>query len=312
MMDRRLTLKTPILYGTVAVLFLTAVLIASNIVFTRHYLLVSETEGVPGLGHAYWWLLAMVDLLLAGAIAIMVLFVVANARQILLMRRQDSFVDGVTHELKSPLASLRLGLDTLQRPSVPTEVRDTLLGQMRGDVDRLQLFIEHILEAGRLQNGERTLEREPTDVPEVIARCVSQVERRYDVVDVIEVEDLLGADRMLFTDPVALEVAVLNLLDNAVKYSATPARVHVELARVGGSVRVSVRDEGIGLARAELKLVFNRFYRVAQSRRIRGTGLGLFVSRGLIRQLGGDIKAVSDGPGHGCMFELTLPHTAVA
>lgn len=308
-MDRSLTLKTPIIFGTLAVLFLAAVLVASNIVFTRHYLLVSETEGIPSLGHAYWWLLAMVDVMIAGAIAIMVAFIFSNARQILLMRRQDSFVDGVTHELRSPLASVRLGLDTLQRPQVPTDVRDTLLRQMRDDVDRLQLFIDHILEAGRLQNRERAFELEPTDVREVVAQCVSQIHRRHDTRGRIDVDDSALHNPVIRTDPVALEIAVLNLLDNALKYSSKGAPVVVRL-RNDKALVIRVEDDGVGLARPELKLVFNRFYRVARSRRIRGVGLGLFVSRGLIRQLGGDIQAHSDGLGEGATFEISLPQEA--
>lgn len=305
-MERRLTLRKPIVAGIVAVLLVCVALVTSNVVFTRHYLLVSETEGVPGLGPSYWLVLGMVDVFLAGAIVILVSFIVSNARQILLMRRQDSFVDGVTHELKSPLAALRLGLDTLERPNVPTEVRDTLMEQMRGDVDRLQVFIEHILEAGRLQNRERALEREPLDVPLLVRRCIEQIARRHDVsLDRFRVHG--PATCVTVTDPVAFEVAVLNLLDNAVKYSPEGAPVEVTVRTGPTNICVDVSDAGVGLARRELKLVFNRFYRVAQTRRVRGTGLGLFVSRGLIRQLGGDIRAYSDGLGSGSRFELSVP-----
>lgn len=302
------TLRRPILAGAVAVVGSVVVLITSNVVFTRHYLLVSEAAEATELGPGFWVLLVTVDLLLAVVIATLVAFVVANARAVLLMRRQDSFIDGVTHELKSPLASLRLSLDTLERRSVPEHVRARFMDQMSRDVDRLQLFIEHILEAGRLQNRERQFEVEPTDLSLLARRCVEQIERRHGLgTDVIEVHDDLGPDATTVTDPVAVEIALLNLLDNAVKYCDGPPRVRLDAGRADGAYVFAVRDEGVGLPKQELKLVFNRFYRVASTGRVRGTGLGLSVSRGLIRGLGGDITARSDGPGTGSTFTLSLP-----
>ena len=305
---RRLTLRRPILIGTFAIVTTICVVVAWNVFFTRHYLLLREVDGVGALPPAYWLGLALVDVALAAIIASLVAFIVSNARAILLVQRQDSFVDGVTHELKSPLASLRLCLDTLERRELEPAHRARFHETMRHDVDRLQLYIEHILEAGRLQNNERPVEFVPVALGPLVDRCVEQIAERHGVpLSRFRVEG--GEEMQTVSDPVAVEIALLNLLDNAVKYSpaATEAPVDVTLRRDGDTFEVAVRDEGSGLERRELRRVFNRFYRVAATRRVRGSGLGLFVSRGLVRQLGGDIVASSEGLGKGSRFALTLP-----
>lgn len=310
--SNRLSLRRPILVGGFATLIALAVLVGSNILFTRYYLLATDVDGMQGVPYTFWVLVVLLDVGLVGIMAILVTFIVSNARQILRIRRQDSFVDGVTHELKSPLASLRLALDTLDRRNLSDADRDRFLGVMRRDVDRLQLFIEHILEAGRLQNNERPVELEDTDLIALVDRCVGQIAERHRVpVDTFAVDtDGLGAHPVLETDGLAVEIALLNLLDNAVKYADGEPRVELVAGREpSGRVRIAVRDHGVGLERAELTRIFNRFYRVAVTGRIRGTGLGLFVSRGLVRTLGGDLVADSDGPGHGSTFTLTLPAT---
>ncbi len=297
-----------------AVLFTIAVTIACNILFTRHYLVVSEAAGVPNLGAGYWVVLAAVDLLLAGIITILVTFVISNARQILLMRRQDSFIDGVTHELRSPLASIRLALDTLERPDVPSDVENKLQLGMREDVERLQLFIDHILEAGRLQNRERPFQVSPTDVHAVVEVCIARLQERHvKATRLVEVESELPKGLTVLTDPVALEIALLNLLDNAAKYSEAETAIRVYLRQSSDEVTISVRDSGIGLEKRELKRVFNRFYRVTSAAQLaRGTGLGLFVSRQLMRQLGGNIRAASKGTGLGSSFTISVPRPAGA
>ncbi|MFT6397092.1 MAG: signal transduction histidine kinase [Bradymonadia bacterium] len=292
-----------------AVLFTIAVTIACNILFTRHYLFVSESAGIPNLGAGYWLLLALVDVLLAGIIAILVTFVISNARQILLMRRQDSFIDGVTHELRSPLAGIRLALDTLERPNVPEEVVGRLRFGMRDDVERLQLFIDHILEAGRLQNQERPFQVSATDVHAAVERCIARLQDRHiQVPRPVEMVSELPDEQTVETDPVALEIALLNLLDNAAKYSEPGTAIRVYLRHGSNEVTISVQDEGIGLEKRELKRVFNRFYRVTTAAQLaRGTGLGLFVSRQLMRQLGGNIHGASEGAGKGASFTVSLP-----
>jgi len=308
--SNRLSLRRPILIGGFATLITLAVLVGSNILFTRYYLLATDVDDMQGVPYTFWVLVGLLDIGLVGIMAILVTFIVSNARQILRIRRQDSFVDGVTHELKSPLASLRLALDTLDRRNLSDADRDRFLTVMRRDVDRLQQFIEHILEAGRLQNNERPVELGDTDLIVLIDRCIAQIAERHRVPESTFTVDVaaLEPEPILETDELAVEIALLNLLDNAVKYAPDTPRVEVTGRRErSGQVRIDVRDHGVGLAKPELTRIFNRFYRVAVTGRIRGTGLGLFVSRGLVRTLGGDLVADSDGPGHGSTFTLTLP-----
>jgi len=153
MTGRRRGLGGPIVFGTLAIAFTITILVAWNIMFTRYFVLATETR-VSELGVGYWMILSIGDVFLVGVATILVLFLIGNVRQRLYIRRQETFLDSVTHELKSPLASLRLSLDTFARRETDAELTGKLLGMMRGDVGRLERFVENLLEAGRIEHGE--------------------------------------------------------------------------------------------------------------------------------------------------------------
>jgi signal transduction histidine kinase len=262
---------------------------------------------------------ASTTLLVAGIVSfaviitVLVLFSVFLAREIREVRRQTSFIDSVTHELRSPLASIRLGLETLARADLASEQRDKLREMMLDDTERLSGFIDAILAASRLEHGE-DIDQEIREVPlrSLVGECVVSVTRRHKVpADAVVVE--VPGEIHVRTDPTALEVVVKNLLDNALKYSNPPYEVRVE-ARVRDreTVVIAVADTGLGIPRRDLKRVFQRFYRVpdraASSRR--GTGLGLFVASAQVRSLGGRLRARSNGRGSGTTIEVLLPCAA--
>jgi signal transduction histidine kinase len=257
----------------------------------------------------YSWLLVAGTASFLVIITTLTLLCVFLVREILESRRQERFIDSVTHELKSPLASIKLCLETLGRTGLEGDRRESLRGMMLDDVDRLNTFIDDVLEASRLSLGRRPWQIADVSIAELVDRCAERVKRRHRLpADSIELHVADGLT--VRTDPTALEVVIRNLLDNAVKYSEAPVRVHLRADSDSvGRIRLAVRDEGIGMSAKYLRRVFDRFFRVPSEtvRERKGTGLGLFVVAVLVRDLGGSIEARSDGPGLGCEFRVLLP-----
>ncbi len=236
------------------------------------------------------------------------LLVILLLREVRLNERQSNFISAVTHELKTPVASLKLYLDTLQLRDLPESRREDFYRTMRQDLDRLHATINNVLNAA-MYTDRPVLDPQPLDLAKLVQRSIgltrtrNQLARetiRYDGPESLTVRG----------DVTGLETAVLNLLDNAVKYSKEHVDVEVTLADDGdGQACLRVRDHGIGMSRAHLRFVFNRFYRIgAEVRRSRtGTGLGLFIVKSVVKGHRGTINAESAGPDRGSTFTVTLP-----
>ena len=240
---------------------------------------------------------------------VLVLFSVFLVREIREVRRQTSFIDSVTHELKSPLAALKLCLETLGRADLPPDQNHKLRQMMLDDVVRLSGFIDRVLAATRLPAKRGSQPLQEIDLAGLARRCAMVVTRRaHQPEDVVRVDVPPGI--VLRSDEVALAVVLENLIDNAVKYSQQAADI-VLSARPGreGQVIIEITDRGIGIRRVDLRRVFERFYRVPDEavRSRRGTGLGLYVVSALVRSLGGRVAATSKGVGHGTTMRVTLP-----
>jgi signal transduction histidine kinase len=242
--------------------------------------------------------------------SVLVLFSIFLAREILEVRRQDGFIDSVTHELKTPLASIKLCLQTLERDGIPADKRAALQRMMHEDVDRLATFIDDVLQASRLAHDHVGTDVDEVTLAELASRCAETIAARHRTARptiVVDIEPSLT----LWTDHAALEVVLRNLLDNAVKYSRqeSEVRISARLLRDRRKVQIEVQDRGIGIPRRDLKRIFHRFYRVPDERvRARkGTGLGLFVVSALVRNLGGHVRAQSEGPGTGATLRVVLP-----
>ncbi len=305
---RRSSIATQILMGVLAILFTIAILVGWSVQFTNYYVLATDRGNLPDLGVGYWIILAVGCLFLCATVAVLVLFLVSNVRKTLLVNQQNTFIDSVTHELKSPLASIRLCLDTMKMHELEPDMREKFVSMMQGDVERLQQLIEHILEASRLE--ERSFSLEPVVIEDSVRRCVERVRKRYKLgEDAVSVCAELRPQARFAVDRVAFETVVLNLLDNAVKYSDPPLRIECRLRQAGGSLRVQVSDQGIGLSPRQLKRVFRRFFRVATQDRapVRGTGLGLYVVKSLVQRLGGRIRITSEGLGKGTRVSVKIP-----
>jgi signal transduction histidine kinase len=201
-------------------------------------------------------------------------------------------------------------LETLGREGLDNEAREKLRRMMLEDVDRLRAFIDDVLEANRLSYARPgMLNLSDVSLSQLTERCVEAVRVRHKL-EPQEVFIDVDPDLVVTTDRAALEIVVNNLIDNAAKYSERPARVEVVARRESDKkVRFEVSDNGIGIDRKNLKRVFHRFYRVEDQevRQRRGTGLGLFVVWALVKQLGGDVQAFSEGRGQGTTVRVELP-----
>ena len=299
----RSSISTPITLGAITVLLSLALLVGWSFLLGQKIMRSADIA-------VDVWLLVLGALSFVLIITVVVLFVISLARGIIEVRKQDTFIDSVTHELKSPLASLQLCLETLGREGLESEAREQLRTMMLEDVDRLRAFIDDVLEANRLSYARPgMLNVSDVSLRELAEDCAEAVRVRHKLAPeevVIEVDP----DLIVSTDRAALGIVVKNLIDNAVKYSSRPARVEVQGRRdPDGKVLLEVSDDGIGIDRKNLKRVFHRFYRVEDQevRRRRGTGLGLFVVWALVKQLGGKVQALSRGRGQGTTMRVELP-----
>lgn len=309
MSNRRPTrsISGPIVLSSVAVVLTTALLVGWILVIYRNQVLTQNWESNA-------WLMVVGIVSFVAIMTVLVLFSVFLAREILEVRRHTSFIDSVTHELRSPLASLRLCVQTLARDDLGADHRGQLHGMMLDDIERLSAFIDDILQSNRLGQGQGPEARriEAIDLEALARRCVASVAKRHHLEpDSITIE--VPSETILNSDPVALEVILRNLLDNAVKYSDPPREVSLRATRnTKGGLHIEVVDQGVGIPPRALKRVFERFYRVDDEavRSRRGTGLGLYVVMALVRGLGGRLRAHSEGPGTGTRMTIVLPARA--
>lgn len=305
MSQRRANLLFPILWAVLGIAFTTTILVAWNIILTQYFILTEESQAGE-LGVGFWFILAIGDLLMLLVVLIVVLFMVGSIKQVRWVRRQNTFIDSVTHELKSPLAGLRLGVDTLAKRELSPEMKDKFLTMMGSDIDRLQDFIEQLLEAGRLTHNERPIERQTFDLRDMLAGCIDKIALRYEI-DSACIQLSVDGDDEVTSDPVALETVVMNLLSNAIKYSPGDKDIRVSVANHPKRLELNVIDTGIGISPKQLKSVFKRFHRIRHAAAsVRGTGLGLYVVQELVERMGGTVTAHSEGDGTGSRFEVVL------
>jgi signal transduction histidine kinase len=247
-------------------------------------------------------------------IAGMLLNTIFLVREIRRNEQHDSFINAVTHELKTPITSIRLYLQTLQRRDVQESQRHEFYQSMLQDTERLLHTVEQVLKAGEAAQ-KKTIQRVPLDLNGLVRECMDLARVRHHLQETALAyrESLNGAHSAEVTgDPDQLRTAVANLLDNAVKYSPEGVHISVEL-EVPDEERVVLRvsDQGVGIPPHELKRIFKRFYRVAHRSLtgVKGTGLGLFIVRSIARKHGGQVFAHSEGVGKGTTVTLELPRS---
>jgi len=260
-----------------------------------------------------------VGLLVAGllvfplVIAGLVVNTIFLVREIRRNEQHEAFINAVTHELKTPVASMKLHLQTLQNRNVDEAKRQEFYGVMIEDSDRLLGTIEQVLRAGQLGTKRRHTAHTAVDLNALVSDYVQLARTRHRLAPEALTYRTPAAGRYVVRgDEDELKAVVSNLVDNAIKYSGASVRVDVEMEQTdAATITLRVRDEGIGISPSEQKRIFKRFYRIpAIAKRVTGTGLGLFIVRSVVARHGGKVYAESGGPGHGSTFVVQLPTMA--
>jgi len=247
-------------------------------------------------------------LLIIGGLSVNTVFLVREIRR---NEQQDSFLNAVTHELKTPIASIRMYLETLQSRQLDEPQRREFYRIMLEDTDRLLGTVEQVLKAGEARQRSNRKNWQELDFSELVKSALELTRLRHHLTP----EHLrFGAEPkeglLVLGNPEELRTVVFNLFDNAVKYSGEQREIVVDVRTPDmDKVLLSVHDLGIGIPRSELKRIFNRFYRATNplAGQVKGTGLGLFIVRSIARRHGGDVYAESEGEGRGSTFTVRLP-----
>jgi len=258
--------------------------------------------------------LILFPLIITGA----VLNTIFLVREIRRNEQHENFINAVTHELKTPLASVKLHLQTLQQHQVDESKRQEFYQVMVEDCDRLLGTVEQVLRAGRLRAPQARGGFRPVDLAKVVDECLSLAQTRYRLTPgelTYKAAFAEGAHPRVLGDEDDLKAVVLNLVDNAIKYSGDKVTIAVELAQTSSrAATIRVSDRGVGIPISELGQIFKRFYRIpgVMTARIKGAGLGLFIVRAVVARHGGTVFAESDGPGLGTTFTVQLPLTSAS
>jgi len=253
------------------------------------------------------WLVLFEGLLLLTVIlaGVYIIFAYWN-RQSTLYAKQRDFISQLTHELKSPLASIKLHLETIGLRHPSAEKLDAFVGTMLADTERLDYLINNLLMTARLDQRRRPGERRLTDISALLEEYLEKERKRLPEGGSITLDAEKGV-RMLI-DPEEFAMVLRNIFENATLYSPGAPEISVSLRRDGSKIRLVVSDRGRGLDRGELKKVFKRFYRVRQpGENVPGTGLGLYIVDTIVRSYGGGVFVASEGQGKGCRFSIILP-----
>src|SRR3954454_6536486 len=245
-------------------------------------------------------------------IAGMVVNTIFLVREVRRNEQHDSFINAVTHELKTPIASIRLYLETLQRRDLAEGRQQEVYKLMLSDGDRLTDAVEQVLRAGRA--GDKTAGREKAEVDfaQIVRDCMDAVRQRHHLqAESLQYEQASNGNSALVKGSAEdLRTAVANVLDNAIKYSAGTIDVRVRLETPDEKrVVLKVQDRGVGIAPDQLKRIFRRFHRVGNRSltHIKGTGLGLFIVKSIAKKHGGTVFALSEGEGKGTTLVMELP-----
>lgn len=243
----------------------------------------------------------LLALILAGATVIFVYW----SKQHRLNLMQRAFVSNVTHELKSPVASIQLALETMALRRLSPEQTHSFLSMMLDDTERLTTLIDRILGAARIEKKRARSQKPPVSMRHFVEEILGQDRHLFEK-DGHRVVLESGGDARVSIDRESMRMILGNLIDNAARYSPRGSTIRLRLHRDLRHCRLDVSDSGIGIARRDLKNIFKIFWRGGGTNTA-GTGLGLYIVRHIVRDHNGKVWASSPGPGRGSTFSVSLP-----
>lgn len=256
----------------------------------------------------YWILLSVGAILFAFLLAGVILYLIWIIQNINLNRRQSNFIDAVTHELKTPIASLKLYLQTLNRRAVEGPQRQQFYQTMMEDVERLDRLINQLLDVARLQRvDQEPVPKEWVSIDGVIHDNIESLTKQHGIDRGVFRFQECGCE--LFVQRVDLDVLLRNVMDNAIKYAASSPEIDVRVEVENGDAVICVSDNGAGIPRHLRRKIFSRFYRAGDEleRKKPGVGLGLFLVRSIVERLRGSITVGERAKGGGAMFVIRIP-----
>jgi len=266
----------------------------------RHY----RPELVRG-GSNWFVLIGGLGLLLIVLAGVYVLFLYWK-KQYDLYSQQKNIISQVTHELKSPLASIQLHLETIRLRPLDRDKTGQFIATMLADVERLNSLISNLLMAAKLEQRRRQQQKQTIDFSTFIAEYIERKKAKLPEGTSVTAELENGIKVTLNREE--MEIALRNLFENAMLYSSASLEIHISLKKDGKHCILRFQDNGKGIDRKNLKKIFRMFYRVRGSgENIRGTGLGLYIVKSVVNSHGGSIKALSEGEGKGAAFVMDLP-----
>jgi len=275
-----------------------------------NFILIYNYSQLKQSGYFQWVILGVGSFFFVVVITGVILFMVFLARQIMLNELQTNFIDSVTHELKTPLTSIKLYIETLKKHDLTKEKKDSFLNIMLKDVERLNTLVDHVLEASRIEHLSKKYDYEEVSLDSVIRYSSEIVINRYNLSPENIKLNLLPIS--INSDNTALQLVFINLLDNAVKYSDKNIQILVSISKnTNNKIDIIIKDSGIGINKTELKKIFKRFYRVNEpnTESKKGSGLGLFIVKEIVNKLKGSIEVKSEGLNQGTEFKISLPES---
>jgi len=279
-----------------------ACLVALTIALNVSWIVLNWREVVP---------LVLGVILFGFIIAGVVINTIFLVREIRRNEQHDSFLNAVTHELKTPIASLRLYLETLESRQLDEAKRREFYRNMLVDTDRLLGTVEQVLKASEVRQRSTRKNWTEVDFGKLVCEEVESAKTSHHLKpEELHLESAVEEEMLVLGNAEELRTLVHNLFDNALKYSDEQKDIAVDIKNPTlDTISLSVRDKGTGIPKGELKRIFKRFYRAQseKTKQVKGTGLGLFIVRSVARRYGGDAYAESAGEGQGSTFFVRLP-----
>lgn len=303
MFERR-SLSWPITLGVILIVLLVALIVG-------WVLLAAPSTGGRGAAF-YWTLLAVGTTFLILVLVGVIMYLALSVKAINLNRRQANFMDSVTHELKSPIASLKLYVQTLNRRKLSREEQENFFRFMLEDVERLDHLINHILDAARLERKPNDGETEDIELSAFLRQCAEELRLRHRAADDSITVDVAPA--VVTARRVDLDMIFRNVIDNAFKYASTETKIEVvSQPSEDGMIVTEIKDNGPGIPFRFRQKIFRRFVRLGSEleREKPGTGLGLYIVYTLVRRLRGKVRVLDQPSGPGTVFEIRLPGRVV-